>query len=164
MTYRFLSLILLVAVVGLRSRLHKAGHTVIIFILATLFLGCSANYHLKKAEKHLKKAVINGASVKVDTVYKTVSVVVPETRIDTVLQHVNFRDTIVVSKDKIVTKIKYDTVSRRLYVHTTSKADTVRIEVPVTVTKEIKSGWPRWWLLVAALAGAGLVALFRRFK
>lgn len=133
-----------------------------VLIMATLFLGCSASYHLKRAEKHLKKAELLGAQVRVDTIYKTISVAVPETHFDTVLTVQNFRDTIVVSKDKIVTKIKFDTLTRRLYVHTIQKADTVRIEVPVTVTKEIKSGWPWWWLIVAVLAGGGVVAILRR--
>lgn len=124
-------------------------------LLLLAVVGCSPSWHLKKA-------IQKGAQVKVDTVYKTVSVVVPETRIDTVLTNVNFRDTIVVSKDKIVTKIKYDTVSRRLYVHTLQKADTVFIEVPITVTKKIETGMPYWWLAVAA--GIFLVIILKTKK
>jgi hypothetical protein len=125
-------------------------------IIAILLSSCGSAFHLKQAERHLRKAEIKGAKVRVDTVYKTISVIVPETRIDTVLTVQNFRDTITLEKDKIVTKIKFDTLTRRLYVHTLQKADTVFIEVPFTVTKQIKSGWLWWWLIVAALAGSGL--------
>jgi hypothetical protein len=132
------------------------------FLLLALLLSCSPSFHLKQAERHLRKAELKGVQVRVDTVYKTISVIVPETRIDTVLTHVNFRDTITLEKDKIVTKIKFDTITRRLYVQTICPPDTVRVTIPVTVTKEIKSGWPKWWLIVAALGGAGLVAILRR--
>lgn len=130
-------------------------------ILSIFLIGCGPTWHLKQAERHLRKAEINGAKVRVDTVYKTISVIVPETRIDTVLRHVNFRDTITLEKDKIVTKIKYDTVTRRLYVQTICPPDTIRVKVPFTVTKEIKTGWPWWYLILVALAGLGLSIIIK---
>jgi hypothetical protein len=144
------------------SMLHQANPLGLILIAATLFFGCSVGYHLKKAEKHLKKAELLGASVRVDTIYKSISVIVPETRIDTVLTVQNFRDTLVFEKDRIVTRIKFDTLTKRVFVQTICPADTVRIEVPVVVSREIKSGWPWWYLIVAVLAGGGIVAIIGR--
>jgi len=131
------------------------------YLIIAVLAGCGPAFHLKQAERHLRKAEIKGAQVRVDTVYKTISVIVPETHFDTVLSVQNFRDTITLEKDKIVTKIKYDTITRRLYIKTICPPDTARIEVPISVTKEIKTGWPWWWLIVAALGGAGLFAIIR---
>lgn len=123
--------------------------------------GCSASYHLKQAEKHLKRAELKGANVRVDTVYKSIEVIVPEVRVDTIFKRVDFRDTIEFWQDRFHVKVKIDTLLKSVYIEGKCESDTVRIEVPITVTKEIKSGWPKWWLLVAALAGAGLVFFFR---
>ncbi len=131
-------------------------------ILCILLTSCSTNWHLKQAERHLRKAEIKGANVRVDTVYKTISVIAPETHFDTVLTVQNFRDTITLEKDRIVTRIKFDTLTRRVFVQTICPADTVRIEVPVVVSREIKSGWPWWYLIVAVLAGGGIVAIIGR--
>jgi|SRR5688572_16963824 len=139
MTYRLLSLLLLVAVVG-----------------------CSPNYHLKQAERHLRKAEAKGAQVRVDTIYKTISVIVPETRIDTVLTVQNFRDTLVFEKDRIVTRIKFDTLTRQVFVQTICPADTVRIEVPVTINKEIKSGFPWIWFIIATISGVVVGVILTR--
>lgn len=121
----------------------------LIFLLAS----CSPKWHIKQAERHLRKAEINGANVRVDTVYKTISVIVPETRFDTVLSVQNFRDTITLEKDRIITRIKFDTLTKKLYVNTICPPDTLRIEVPVTVTKEIESGVKWWWFVVVGVAG-----------
>lgn len=130
-------------------------------LLSLLFIHCSPAWHLKQAERHFKKAEIKGANVRVDTVYNTVTVIVPETHLDTVFSVQNFRDTITLEKDKIITKIKFDTLTRRLYVNTICPPDTVKVKVPFTVTKEINAGWPWWWLLLAGLVGAALVSLKR---
>ena len=132
------------------------------YLIIAALAGCSPAFHLKQAERHLRKAELKGAQVRVDTIYKTISVIVPETHFDTVLSVQNFRDTITLEKDRIITRIKFDTLTRRLYVQTICPPDTVRIEVPISVTKEIKSGFPWWWLLIAGLAGAGLAAILRR--
>jgi len=133
----------------------------IIFALLVL-CSCGPTYHLKQAEKHLKKAEIKGATVTVDTVYITKEVIVPETRFDTVLSVRNFRDTITLTKDNIVTRIKFDTITRSVFVQTICPPDTLRIKVPFSVTKEIKSGWPWWWLIVAFLIGAVLTIAIKK--
>lgn len=131
-------------------------------ILCLVVCACSPSWHLKQAERHLRKAEIKGAQVRVDTVYKTVTVVVPEVRVDTLIKRVDFRDTIEFWQDRFHVRVKVDTLTKSVYIEGKCESDTVRIEVPVSVTKEIKSGWPKWWLLVAALVGAGIVAIFRK--
>lgn len=133
-----------------------------LIIIALLFSACSPSWHLKKAERHLKKAEVKGAQVRVDTVWKSIEVIVPEVRVDTVLKQVNFRDTIEFWQDRFHVRVKVDTLTKSVYIEGKCESDTVRLEVPVTVTKEIKSGWPWWWLIVAALAGAGVVSFIRQ--
>lgn len=107
--------------------------------IALILSSCGASHHLKQAERHLKKAEQLGAKITPDTVFVNKLVIVPETRFDTVFTQLNFRDTITVEKDNIVTRIKFDTLTKRLYVQTICPPDTVRIEVPVSVVTEISS-------------------------
>lgn len=127
----------------------------ILFLIVLLLASCSPKWHLKQAEKHLRKAEISGANVRVDTIYKTISVIVPETRFDTVVTIQNFRDTVTLEKDRIITKIKFDTLTKKLFVNTICPPDTVRVMVPYTVTKNIESG-VKWWLFVV-VGVAGLI-------
>lgn len=101
---------------------------------------CGANYHLRKAEQHIRKAEIKGAKVSADTVYKEIEVIRPEVRVDTLVKEVNFSDTIYVEKDRVVTKVKVNTVEKKVFVETICPPDTVKIEVPVVVNRDIKSG------------------------
>jgi len=133
-----------------------------IALLAVALIACSPSWHKNQAERHLRKAESKGAQVRVDTVFKTVSVIVPEVRVDTLIKQVDFRDTIEFWQDRFHVMVKVDTLTKSVYIEGKCLSDTVRITIPVTVTKEIKSGWPKWWLIVAALGGAGLVAILRR--
>ena len=126
-----MKLIALIAVVGLAS--------------------CSPSAKLRKAERLIAEAEAAGLKWKIDTLWQTKFVIVPELRIDTLIEKVNFRDTLVVTKDKVVTKLKFDTLRRTIYVQTECPADTVKIEVPVQVIKEIKSGYTLWDLIILAI-------------
>lgn len=108
---------------------------------------CGAGWHLKRARFHELKAESLGANVNQDTVFITKEVIVPQIEIDTVLSEVNFRDTIVVTKDNVVTKIKINDILRTVYVNTICPPDTLKIEVPFTVTKEISAGYTTWQLI-----------------
>lgn len=124
-----------------------------LLFLSFFLIGCSANFHLRQAEIHLRKAALLGAKIERDTVYVEREVLVPSIHFDTVVREVNFLDTVVVTKNNIITKIKINTVEKEVYIKTVCPPDTVRIEVPVTVKEKIESGWPWWWLLVAGLGG-----------
>lgn len=138
-------------------------YILIIMIMAS----CSPAAKLRRAEKLIAKAEEMGAKWHVDTVYVTKHVIVPETHFDTVLTEVNFRDTITVEKDKVVTRVKVNTVSKEIFIETKCPPDTIKIKVPVTVTKTIKAkGYSLWQLIILALvmllAGYGVRAFMRR--
>lgn len=123
-------------------------------LVILILSSCSPNWHLKQAERHIKKAQLKGATVRVDTVYKTVEVIVPEVRVDTLFKRVNFRDTIELWQDRFHVKVKVDTLLKSVYIEGKCENDTVKIDVPVIVKQEIKSGIDWWWLLVV---GGGII-------
>jgi hypothetical protein len=127
-------------------------------LLLILLSSCGVNHHLRKAEKHLKKAEQLGAVVKADTLWKTLEIPVPVIELDTVLRADHFRDTITVQNDKVVTKLKYDTITRLLYVSTECTPDTIKVKVPVIVNKEIRT--PRGFWYYAQWIGAALIIGF----
>lgn len=121
----------------------------IIAVVAVALPGCSAKWHLKRAARHELIAISKGAQVRADTVYVNRIVPVPEIRVDTVFKNVNFMDTLIVTKEKVVTRVKVDPILRTVYVTTQVKPDTVRIKVPIIVEKKFtaKSGLD-WWILI----------------
>jgi hypothetical protein len=127
----------------------------VIIILALVFSSCGPNYYLKRSQRLERKAILMGAEVKQDTVYKSVEVITPSVKLDTLVQQVNFRDTIYVTKDKIVTKIKVNTKTNTVYESVKCPSDTVKIKVPIYIKKTIKttSVMKWWWLLIALAAG-----------
>lgn len=138
-------------------------YLLIILILAS----CSSASKLRRAEKLIKQAEELGARWHIDTIYRTKEVVVPETHFDTVLKQVNFRDTITVEKERVVTRVKVNTVTKEIFIETKCPPDTIKIKIPVTVTKTIKAkGYSLWQLIILALvmllAGYGVRAFMRR--
>lgn len=128
-----------------------------------ILCACSSNYHLRRAEHHLKKAGIKGAEWKSDTVFK--DIIIPEVKFDTVVKVESFADTITVVKDRIVTKVKVNTITKEVFVATKCPPDTLRVET--IITKEIKPEKGFWfyfpWILV--VLAIGVVAYFlRTFK
>lgn len=94
--------------------------------------------HLRKAKKHERLAIGYGAVIYPDTVYKSVEVRIPSIEVDTVVNVVNWHDTITVVKDRVTTRVVVTPNDRTVYI--ASKCDSVIItkEVPVTVTKRIE--------------------------
>lgn len=129
--------------------------------LAILFVmtSCGAAYHLKRAEKHLKKAEQLGAKVTADTIYQDREVITEKIEIDTVIKATH-GDTVVIHKEKL--RIKYVQLpGEKVYIQGECDSDTIRIKVPVTVYREIKAkgGIPWWWLLVAAVVGGVILKI-----
>jgi hypothetical protein len=134
-------------------------------VIAILFLlsSCSANYYLKRSQKLERKAIEMGAKVTVDTIYVDRQVIVPERSFDTVVQNVNFHDTIFVSRDNVVTKIKINEREKTVYVNTVCPPDTVRLRIPVEVIKKIETnGGVSWWLPLALVMAVLAYLIFRR--
>jgi len=132
----------------------------LLLISVAILSGCGPANLLKRAQKLEAKAILKGASVAHDTVFVDRTVIVPKIEIDTVVTNVNFRDTIVVTKDNVVTKIKINDVLRTVYVNTICPPDTLKIKVPFTVTKTIKAGYTNWQYYSVMISGIlfGLVA------
>lgn len=142
----------------------KAAYAIIAILLVT---ACGPASKLRRAKRLIASAETSGATVVTDTVFKEVPVYVKEMRIDTIVQRVDFRDTLVVTKDRVVTRIKIDPVEKTVYVKTVCPPDTLRIKVPVVVTKKISAGYTGWgvgWRTgVGFLLGLIVGTFFGRF-
>ncbi len=132
----------------------------IYLLLLWLLCSCGANYHLKRSEHHLKKAIAKGAIISSDTIWKAVEIYVPEVTTDTLFRSVQ-GDTVRIEKDRL--KIKYVKLpGDSVYIEGKCETDTVKVEVPVTVTKTIQATtWLKWWHLIVA-AGLGALAMIIR--
>lgn len=133
-----------------------------LLFVVLLLTSCGPAAKLRRAEKLIAKAEEQGAKWSVDSVVVEIPVPVESVRVDTVLR-VKVGDTVVIQKDRlktIIRRIPGDTI----ILMTECEADTIRVKQTVTINKTIKAkGWLRWWhLLIAGLAGAGLIALIRR--
>jgi hypothetical protein len=125
------------------------------FLLIILLSSCGPTFYLKKAERALKKAEQLGAQTRTDTIYKERLVFVDSIRVDSIFTS-KVGDTVYISKDRLKIKfvhLKGDSV----FIEGKCEADTVKIQVPVSVTKEIKSGLGIWtviqWSLIALIVG-----------
>jgi len=131
--------------------------------LALLLSSCGANYHMKRSKHHLNKAIAKGAEVRADTVYITKEVIRPEVKTDTIIELISFnlQDTIFIDRERVKVKVKIDTLFKEIFVEAKCVADTVRIEVPVSVTTGIhpKNHYFEWlvggiligWILIFAV-------------
>lgn len=120
----------------------KAWYVIALFLV--MATSCSPESKLRRAQRLISQAEAAGLEWKSDTVFQEIKVVVPETHFDTVLRQVNFRDTIVVTKDKVVTRVKINTVSRDVFVETKCPEKIVIKKVPYEVKREIQVG-DRFW-------------------
>lgn len=115
--------------------------------------GCAdkATRQLRRAERLIKKAEQNGAVWKTDTVFLDKEVITEKLVTDTLTEFTT--DTIRITKDRIVTVVKVS--PKTIYVRSECLPDTIRIKVPVTVTKilhapESKYSMKWWWLIIVA--------------
>lgn len=130
-----------------------------LFVL--LFLtSCGPSAKLRRANRLIKSAEASGLEWKSDTVYQVVEVVVPKIEFDTVFRQVNFIDTLVVTRDRAITRIKINTVTREVYVKTKCPEQTKRVKVVHTVTRKIHVKPSFWYDLKLVSLGIfiGLVA------
>lgn len=119
-----------------------------ILLSLIFFTSCGPAAKLRRAERLIEKAEAQGAKWKVDTVYSEIPVIVPSIHIDTVIQRIDFSDTIYIRQNKVVTKIKVDTVNNNVYVSTRCPEQKVTAKVPVIVSRTINAKtWLKWWLL-----------------
>lgn len=132
-------------------------------LIVLLLFGCAsnkANRKLKRAERLTQQAIELGAKVTSDTVYKWRTVFIDSVRVDSIFTSV-IGDTVYLERERL--KVKYVRLKGdSIFIRGECLADTVKIQVPVTVTKEIKSGlgvlvvvqWSILALIVGAVIGA----------
>jgi hypothetical protein len=133
-----------------------------IFLISALW-SCGPNFYLRKAERALNKAEQLGANVSRDTIFIEKIVTVPEVKTDTVFSSTE-GDTVYISKERL--KLKYVNLpGDSVFIEGKCEADTVKITVPVTITKEISAPKGFWyyfpWILVLIVVIA-VYQLFRR--
>lgn len=136
----------------------------LVIFIALICLSCGANYHLKKANKHLRIAQMKGAKIVPDTIYKTVPIVTDRFVHDTVVSRVNTLDTLIINHTRYRVKLKYDTVTLTEFVEVECKPDTIYREVPVQVPITIKpnQGFQWWWIVAVLVVVAIAVGLIKK--
>jgi hypothetical protein len=136
-----------------------------IFLVLT---GCSSSYHLKKAERQIKRAEAKGAKWKIDTVFSTVSLKVQPLKVQFTPKPLIYKDTIYFEKEKVVTKV-FTKEGKTIYVETDCPERIIERKVPVTVVKTIEAKIPiTWgkfilWVFIAFVLGAVLMYLAKTF-
>jgi hypothetical protein len=118
---------------------------------------CGPSANLRRAERLIKKAELNGASWRQDTIKVTMPVFVDRIALDTLFIS-RPSDTITIEKSRL--KLKYvrlpgDTV----WIEAVCDSTVIYKEVPVTITKVISAPKSNWWraLLIGVGIGAFLV-------
>jgi hypothetical protein len=130
-------------------------------LLVLFFTGCAsnkANRKLKRAERLTEQAIALGADVKNDTVYRWRTVIIDSTRVDSIFTSLP-GDTVYLERERLRVKyvrLKGDSV----FIQGDCLPDTLKIEVPVIVNNEIKTGLGVLtvvqWSILALLIGAVL--------
>lgn len=140
----------------------------LLWLAAVILVSCSPNAKLRRAKRLISEAEAAGVNWRADTVFKTVTVEIPAVRVDTVVRVQEWRDTIVITKDRIITKVKVNPVEKTVYVET--KADSIVITkiVPQIINREIKVGYSTmgvvWRAAVASLILAAFVFVLCKLK
>jgi len=135
---------------------------VIAWVLVALY-GCGPAAKLRRAEKLIKQAELQGGVWSSDTVWREVPVITRETRVDTAFVSLP-GDTVTIIKDALQVKyvrLRGDTV----FIDAKCESDTVLIRTPVNVYRTIEArGWLRWWhLVIVGIAGVIAGRLLRLF-
>ena len=139
-----------------------------IILFCIILSGCSvfkenkANRKLKRANRLIAQAEQLGVNWKVDTVFKEIPVFIPQVRTDTIFVTTE-GDTVYIEKDRL--KIKFvDLPGDSVFIEGKCDSLTKIVEVPVTVTKEIKTGLSILvvvqWSILALIIGGVLAKIF----
>lgn len=131
----------------------------IYIIISLLFVGCSANWHIKKAIKKDPSILITDTI----TVLDTIRVITNNVSTDSTF--ILSRDTVVLKKDKLTIKHYYHRDS--IYLWGECESDTIykpfEVEVPVDKIIINEPLFPRWlwWIVILFI---GLFVLNRLLK
>lgn len=121
-------------------------------LLSTLIVltACSPEKLLQMAEK-------KGAKVTTDTVFQERLVYVPSVTHDTTFTSLP-GDTVTITKDRL--QVKYVRLpGDKVYIQGTCLPDTIKISVPVEVTRTISAGYSKWQMIGAVFGGIFFVGV-----
>jgi len=137
-------------------------------IILILLSGCSilkenkANRKAKRINRLVGELEQMGVNWQADTVYKNIPVFIPQVRVDSIFT-TKQGDTVLIENERL--KITYVRLpGDSVYIEGKCDSLTVIKEVPVTVTKEIKTGLSVLavvqWSLLALIIGGVLARIF----
>jgi hypothetical protein len=136
----------------------------LVFLLIVLSSCASnkANRKLKRANRLIGEAEQLGVKWKSDTIFKTIPVFIESVKYDSIFTS-RQGDTIFIEKERM--KIKYVRLpGDSVYIEGKCDSLTKIVEVPISVTKEIKTGLGVLtvvqWSVLALLVGAVLARIF----
>ncbi len=137
-------------------------YLVFLLIILSSCASNKANRKLKRANRLIAQAEQLGAKVHADTVYKKIPVYIDSVRVDSIFT-AKPGDTVYMEKDRL--KIKYIRLAGdSVYIEGKCDSVTVIKEVPISVTKEIKTGLGVLtvvqWSVLALIVGAILARVF----
>jgi hypothetical protein len=130
----------------------KASY-IFLIMAGVIASGCSPESKLRRARRLINEAEAAGITWRVDTVFKEIPIIIPRVETDTLVQTLNFRDTVFLVKDRLITKVKVNPITKTVYI--SSKCDSVVIikRVPVEVNRSIKVGYSLAGLIWRVLLG-----------
>jgi hypothetical protein len=136
-----------------------------ILLIALILCSCAsnkANRKLKRANRLIGEAEQLGVKWKSDTIFKTIPVFIESVKYDSIFTS-RQGDTVYMEKERL--KIKYVRLpGDSVYIEGKCDSVTVIKEVPISVTKEIKTGLGVLtvvqWSVLALLVGAVLARIF----
>ena len=139
----------------------------LVFLLIVLSSCASnkANRKLKRANRLIGEAEQLGVKWKSDTIFKTIPVFIESVKYDSIFTS-RQGDTVYLEKERL--KIKYVRLpGDSVYIEGKCDSVTVIKEVPISVTKEIKTGLGVLtvvqWSILALLIGAVLARIFWKY-
>lgn len=133
---------------------------IVFWMVIFYFMMSSCSDKLTRAKKLIAKAESEGAVWTHDTVFVDHPVFIEEVKRDSIFFSLP-GDTVRIEKDRLrVTYVRLPGDS--VFIEGECQADTVKIQVPVAIDNSIEGGYPWWYIAIALLVGAGLIAVFKR--
>lgn len=139
----------------------KLYSLVFLLIILSSCASNKANRKLKRANKLIAQAEQLGVKWKSDTIFKTIPVFIESVKYDSIFTSLQ-GDTVYLEKDRL--KIKYVRLpGDSVFIEGRCEADTVKIEVPISVTKTVTTGLGVLtvvqWSVLALIIGAVLARI-----
>lgn len=132
--------------------------------LALCLVSCSPAAKLRRAEKLIRKAELEGAVWSSDTIFKEIPVFINSVTLDTLLIAAP-KDTITLTRDRLTVRF-VDLPGDTVWISGECDSLTIIKEVPVTITKVItapQKGLKVWqWIVIALIFGLVLGMILNR--